>query len=291
MSIYESKIGGVNVDVIRLSAFPCDGEGGNPAGVVLNAQGLEDSVMQLVAAQVGFSETVFVTSQEGTHLRVRYFSPETEVDFCGHATIAAGVALGNATGPDNYIFETNTGAVDVNVTANEGGFETTLTSSVGSIEPMSDETLEALLGILGWSKTALSDSHAPMIANAGNSHPIFVLKSPDRLEELSYNFDALKEICRANNWPTLQLIALDSENVWRSRNPFAFGGVYEDPATGSAAAAFGVYLRETGKAAPGHTFTIKQGLEMGQPCTLKVTVGKASCSVAGTAIEIQRPTT
>jgi PhzF family phenazine biosynthesis protein len=276
----------MTIEIQRLSAFPFEGKGGNPAGVVLRAEGLTQSKMQEIAAEVGYSETVFVTSRDGLRLRVRYFSPEMEVDFCGHATIAAGVALGNARGAGAYVFDTNTGDVNVNVTSIVDGFAAELTSHQGTISPIHDEVLTNLLAILGWPKSVASNRHLPMIANAGNSHPIIVLNSPERLQNLEYEFEALKEVCRANKWPTLQLIAQEADGVWRSRNPFAFGGVYEDPATGSAAAAFGVYLRETGAAAPGDTLIIKQGFEMGQPCLLNVTIGSSACTVSGTAIQI-----
>lgn len=276
----------MTANVKRLSAFPFEGSGGNPAGVVLNGEDLNDSTMQEIAAQVGYSETVFITGRDGLRLRVKYFSPEMEVDFCGHATIAAGVALGNAHGAGAYVFETNTGEMNVQVTSIGDGFAAELTSHQGTISPIEDEVLTELLAILGWPKSVVSNHYLPMIANAGNSHPIIVVNSLGTLQNLGYDFEALKEICRANKWPTLQLIAQESESVWRSRNPFAFGGVYEDPATGSAAAAFGVYLRETRAVSPGDTFAIKQGFEMGQPCLLKVTIGSNKCTVSGTAIQI-----
>jgi PhzF family phenazine biosynthesis protein len=276
----------MNLEVLRLSAFPYQGQGGNPAGVVLDAQGLDDEEMQKIAFEVGFSETVFVTSQQGNNLRVRYFSPETEVDFCGHATIAAGIALGEVSGAGTYLFETNTGVVTVRVSQATDGFTAELSSQKFSVLPLDAETLEELLAILGWPISMLSDNHTPAIANAGNSHPILVLKSVDTLNALDYDFEALKHICRENNWPTLQLVAQESPGVWQSRNPFAFGGVYEDPATGSAALAFAVYLRETEQVLPGDTFVIKQGFAMSQPCLLNVTVSKDACMVSGSAIHI-----
>jgi len=270
----------------RLSAFPFEGKGGNPAGVLLAAQGLTESRMQEIAAHVGFSETIFVTSENGPRMRVRYFSPEMEVDFCGHATIAAGVALGEANGAGEYIFETNTGDVRVKVSTHAGGYETELTSTAGRISEIEDADLEALLDALGWSKFLLAPGYKPLIANAGNSHPVLVIDSIETLQTLKYDFEALKLICRVNKWPTVQLVARESESVWHSRNPFAFGGVYEDPATGSAAAAFGLYLRDTGKIQPNESFSIKQGFAMGQPCLLNVSVGQNDCSVSGTAIRI-----
>jgi len=73
--------------VLRYAAFTSDPAGGNPAGVVLDARGLDDQAMQAIAAEVGYSETAFVV--DGS---VRYFSPKAEVPFCGHATIASAVA-------------------------------------------------------------------------------------------------------------------------------------------------------------------------------------------------------
>jgi PhzF family phenazine biosynthesis protein len=276
----------MNPEILRLAAFPFEGTGGNPAGVVLEAQDLSDSQMQEIALAVGYSETVFLTSENENRSRVRYFSPEMEVDFCGHATIAAGVALGEARGPGEYVFETNTGEVTVRVSETPTGFTAELTSHTGTVSPLADEKLARLLEILGWDEDVLSKDFAPSISNAGNSHPVLVLNSIEVLKGLDYDFEGLKIMCRENRWPTIQLVAEESPGIWRSRNPFAFGGVYEDPATGSAALAFGVYLRESGKANVSDSFIIKQGFEMGQPCLLNVLVHADSCSVSGGAITI-----
>ena len=90
----------MTADVLRYAAFTADPSGGNPAGVVLDADGLDDATMQRIAADVGYSETAFVTpSGDNGDLDVRYFSPLAEVPFCGHATIATGVAWGERHGP------------------------------------------------------------------------------------------------------------------------------------------------------------------------------------------------
>jgi PhzF family phenazine biosynthesis protein len=79
-------------EVLRYAVFTNDPAGGNPAGVVLDASGLDETTMRAIAAEVGYSETAFVTSQANDTFAVRYFSPESEVPFCGHATIATAVA-------------------------------------------------------------------------------------------------------------------------------------------------------------------------------------------------------
>ena len=82
--------------LLRLAAFTTDPRGGNPAGVWIGDSLPGDDEMQRIAADVGYSETAFI-APDGSgldgHFRVRYFSPLAEVEFCGHATIASGVAL------------------------------------------------------------------------------------------------------------------------------------------------------------------------------------------------------
>nr|QOV09111.1 putative isomerase YddE [uncultured Actinomycetes bacterium] len=273
-------------EILRLAAFPLENAGGNPAGVVLDATNLSDSQMQALAKEVGFSETAFITTALAERMRVRYFSPEMEVDFCGHATIATGVALGEINGPGEYIFETNTGDVGVEVTKSDIGYIAELSSTTAMVSQIETTLLDELLEILHYNPSNLDPSHPVLIANAGNAHPIMILENPDTLQNLDYNFDALKALCRSHNWPTVQLLATESPGVWQSRNPFAFGGVYEDPATGSAAAAFGVYLRDLGFAKPGDTVIIKQGFTMSQPSLLKVTIEATAIKVAGGAIHL-----
>ena len=78
----------------KLAAFTDRPEGGNPAGVWVGQALPDPGTMQRIAAAVGFSETAFVAPARGHRRIVRYYSPEAEVSFCGHATIAAGVVLG-----------------------------------------------------------------------------------------------------------------------------------------------------------------------------------------------------
>jgi hypothetical protein len=90
-----------------------DPAGGNPAGVVLDASQLTERDMQRVAAEVGYSETAFVTGPiqgEGAAvIPVRYFAPEGEVDFCGHATIATAAAIGQLAGAGIFTLQTKVG--------------------------------------------------------------------------------------------------------------------------------------------------------------------------------------
>ena len=99
-------------DVQRLASFSNGFDGGNPAGVLLGEALLDAAQMQRIAAQVGYSETAFA-APEGDGWRVRYFAPQMEVPFCGHATIALGAALAMAHGDATYDLVLNEAVIAV----------------------------------------------------------------------------------------------------------------------------------------------------------------------------------
>jgi PhzF family phenazine biosynthesis protein len=271
----------------RLSAFTLTSEGGNPAGVWIGDELPSPETMQRIAAQVGFSETAFVAPAGGVDRVVRYYSPEAEVSFCGHATVAAGVMLAEAEGDGGYRFSTLVGEVPVSVRTRDGHREASLTS----VEPRSASAPDALvadaLSALGWSRAELDPSIPPARAFAGAWHLILAAARPERLAKLAYEFEGLKAIMLREGLTTLQLIWRESVDVFHSRNPFPVGGVVEDPATGAAAAALGGYLRDTGLVKPPTTITIRQGEAMGRPSRLIVDIpDSGGIVVTGAAVRI-----
>jgi PhzF family phenazine biosynthesis protein len=278
-------------EVLRYAAFTLDGEGGNPAGVVLEAGGLDEDQMQQIAAEVAYSETAFLTPRvdEPNVYDVRYFSPQQEVPFCGHATIAAAVALADRKPGAEMIFHTPAGLVTVNTEETSEGTVAELTSVSPRISEPPEGLVERCLAALRWSADDLDPDYPPRLANAGAEHLVLVTRTHRRLIELDYDVDALAAIMREHGIVTLQLVWPKSRRRYYSRNPFASSGVVEDPATGAAAAAFGGYLRELGKI--GHTahFTIRQGAETGRPSLIEVSVieGEPGVRVRGFASQIE----
>jgi PhzF family phenazine biosynthesis protein len=265
-------------DIQRYAAFSSDPAGGNPAGVVLDASTLSDAEMLALAAEVGYSETAFITEDrhDGSY-RVRYFSPLAEVPFCGHATVATAVALG----PGEHRFTTNAGEVPVSV---DDARRATLTSvATGTAELTA---LPELLAALRWDAADLDGALPPRVAYAGAYHPVLAVTSRQRLADLDYDVPALTALMRAHDWTTIQLIWRASPDTFHVRNPFPVGGVYEDPATGAAAAALGGYLRELGEVAHDATLHLHQGDDMGRPGRLTVTLvaGEPGVRVSGTAV-------
>jgi PhzF family phenazine biosynthesis protein len=271
----------------RLTAFSDRRDGGNPAGVWVGDALPEPPVMRRIAASVGFSETAFVAPARGARRTVRYYSPEAEVSFCGHATIATGVLLGQLEGDGSYALDTPVGTVPVVAQSRDGVREASLTSVAPAHTAASEELLTEVLAALDWRAHALDPSIPPARAYAGAWHLVLATAESGRLNQLDYDFERLKAVMLCENLTTLQLIWRESELVFHSRNPFPVGGVVEDPATGAAAAALGGYLRDAGLLAAPATILIRQGESMGRPSRLTVGIPtRGGIVVTGTAVPI-----
>jgi PhzF family phenazine biosynthesis protein len=271
--------------VLRYTAFDVDGEGGNPAGVVLDARGLDAARMQEIAAEVGFSETAFLSPDSG-HFRIRYFSPLAEVAFCGHATIATAVALAERQGTGVLRLTTSAGEIQVETRPANGRILATLASIPPTVSTVGD--LSSTLTALRWKAEELDPNLPPRIANAGNDHLVLAASSRARLADLSYDQEALGDLMARHGWTTVHLVWRESETVFFARDPFPPGGIVEDPATGAAAAAFGGYLRSLKLVTPPVRVTIHQGQDMGRPSRLLVDIppGNGGNLVSGTAMPL-----
>ncbi|PPS69485.1 MULTISPECIES: PhzF family phenazine biosynthesis protein [Streptomyces] len=278
------------MEILRYVAFSTDPEGGNPAGVVLDASGADGAAMLATAAEVGYSETAFVVDSGEGPLDVRYFSPLAEVPFCGHATIATAVAHAERHGTGRLLLRTPAGPVTVTTDrAADGSLVATLVSVAPRSVPLEEGDLAELLTILGWSAGDLDPALPPRVAFAGAWHPVIAAASRERLADLDYDMAALTALMARRDWTTIDLVWRESPTVFHARNPFPPGGVVEDPATGAAAAAFGGYLREFGLVPTPATLTIHQGVDLGRPSTITVTVPAepdTGIGVTGTAVRL-----
>lgn len=273
--------------LLRYSAFTDTPLGGNPAGVMLDADGLTDAAMQTIAADVGYSETAFLTAAGAGRYRVRYFSPRAEVPFCGHATIASAIALFHAIGERSPRFETPVGEVPVTISMDIDGPLATLTSVAPRIEAADPALVGAVLAALGWREDELDPALPPRVAFAGARHLVLAAAMRARLADLDYDFDALERIQREHDLTTVDLVWRETQISFHARNPFPVGGVVEDPATGAAAAAFGGYLRALGLVQTPATVDIRQGDDMGRPSRLRVGIDpEGGIRVGGHAVRI-----
>lgn len=270
------------MNALKLAAFSHNGKGGNPAGVVFSDEMPSDEEMLKVAREVGYSETAFLVKQDD-RWRVRYFAPAMEVPFCGHATIALGAALGERFGNGEYKLVLNDSQISVCAEKSGNGFSATLRSPKTHSEDAPKEFVDKVLTSFNLTFDDLNPDFPVRFANAGAKHLILVLKDRKMLADMKYPFDEVKALMAEQALITISLLWNESDEIFHSRNAFASGGVYEDPATGAAAAALAGYLRDIqwgGK----NEFTILQGEDMGMPSRLLVKYGSKigeSVSVSG----------
>jgi len=275
---------------LHVAAFTSDPAGGNMAGVVIGEHGTPGAMMA-IAAEVGYPETAFLEpTADPSVWRTRYFAPEIEVDFCGHATIGAGSVLGERYGPGRYTLQTNIGEIPVDVSVDDlGGVRATLTSIPPKQVPLADEAFAAALVALGYLRDDLDNTLPPAVFNAGVNHLMVPLKDRSVLASLDYDFEALKVLMETENWTTVDCFVRTGHNEYHARNPFPIGGIVEDPATGAAAAALGGYLAFHGLVDVPGTVHVFQGYDMGRPSQITVDIPADSGTgirVSGSAVVV-----
>ena len=220
---------------------------------------------------------------------MKYFSAEAEVPFCGHATVAAAVALAEREGPGDVVFSIRSGDVPVRTRLeSDGSVLATLTSVAPAVHDIPARDVERLLALLGWRADELDPALPPKLSYAGARHDILAAATRARLADLDYDYEGLKAYMLERDLTTVDLVWRADPLTFHARNPFPVGGVVEDPATGAAAAAFGAYLRELGAVEPPARVTILQGHDMGRPSKLLVDIDseRPEIQVTGTAVPI-----
>ena len=236
------------VRTLLVDAFTDEALAGNAAGVVPDADGLTAAQMQAVARELSVSETAFLTESDDADRRVRYFTPTTEVDLCGHATVAAHAHLleDGVLDPGTYTLETNVGVLDVEVTEDGTVWMTQDAPDIEQVDLEYDRVGDAL----GVDPAALRDVGADMPLAVVSTGLPFLAVPVNFLEHVS-NADPdvaaveeLSEAVDAVGVYAFSFDAIDRESTLHGRAFVPLAGVPEDPVTGTASGAVGAYLRE-----------------------------------------------
>lgn len=255
--------------------------GGNPLAVVLQADGIADAEMQSIAREFNFSETTFVLPPaEPRHAaRVRIFTPGAELPFAGHPTVGTAFVLAKlglvAPRAEAIVLEEGVGPVPVRIARDGSGiagctFSVPKLPEQGPAAPPSSE----LAAMLGLSPSEVADGAECW--SCGVPFLVVPLASVEALARCrldSARCDRLLE-----GYPTRKVYpaAPAGESAWRVRMFAPSVGVAEDPATGSAAAAFAGWLNARSAAAPPTlTFELRQGQEIGRPSRLALEIDRA----------------
>ncbi|TCU87352.1 PhzF family phenazine biosynthesis protein [Curtobacterium sp. PhB25] len=279
----------MSIDVLRYTAFAAEPGGGNPAGLVLDAAALSDDEMLAVAREVGYPETAFVVGATATGPHVRYFSPAAEVPFCGHATVALAVALAERQGLGRRVFTTAAGEVALDATTGpDGVVQVAMTSVEPATRDIDPALLTRLFDLLGLTADDIAPGFPVLESFAGNWHPVLVLHDRELFHQFRFAPGPLADLKREADWQgTVTVLLRTGEREYEARNLFPAGRITEDPATGSAAASTGAYLREVGAVEPGDRVVIRQGRHVGRPSLLLVDVPESGgITVTGSATPI-----
>ena len=270
------------VRVFLINAFSKNGQGGNPAGVVLNANELTVKDKQLIAKQVNFSETAFISNRyvlsemQTADFDVSFFTPTQEVDFCGHATLAAFACLleQKIITPGAYIQSTHVGELEVLVS--DAGLVTMGQRKASYHEKFQWHEILPLLILPSDLKMATS---LPIeVVSTGLKDCIIPLPK-GVLNGLSFDLPAISDFCKRHELIGFHLFELDSvsdnslPNTIKAqcRNIAPAVGIDEESATGSSSGALACYLNKHLEHKP-MVFEFEQGRKMGCLSVLSVTL-------------------
>lgn len=271
--------------VYQINSFTTKKFTGNPAGVVVNAEGLTDREMLLIARELKNSETAFIFSSpeknSGYDVEVRFFTPTTEVPICGHATIAAHFvrALERQVRPGQTTWQkTKAGILPIEILESGGAVKIKMTQGNIAFEPISAFNQSNLLKALGISEDELNKDCPIEIASTGHSKVMIGIQSRAKLNQLSPDLPELKKVSAAIGCNGYFVFTFDSDSpeILTHGRMFAPAiGIDEDPVTGNANGPLGAYIiknRLMNFQGDRFSFIAKQGEAMGRPGMMEVFV-------------------
>jgi trans-2,3-dihydro-3-hydroxyanthranilate isomerase len=237
---------------------------GNQLAVFEDAADIPESLLQPLAQEIGYSETVFVYPGNGADARIRIFTPTSEVPFAGHPVLGTAVVVATGRDLDRLVLETGRGPVPVRVDrapgrATRGAMEQPIPSA--ALYDKSDVYLRAL----GVDRSVLPVT----IYDNGIPHVYAMLESPNDVAALKPDFSALSELARSSGMPLVGFNVFSGNAlVWKTRMFAPADGIAEDPATGSAAGPLALHLARHGRIPWDTEIRIAQGAEIGRPSEL-----------------------
>jgi trans-2,3-dihydro-3-hydroxyanthranilate isomerase len=238
---------------------------GNQLAVFEDAAGIPESLLQPLAQEIGYSETVFAYpgSQEAD-ARIRIFTPTSELPFAGHPVLGTAVVVAANLGVDRVVLETGRGLVPVRIDPGPGpAMRGAMEQPIPSVARY-DKDAE-FLSALGVERSVLPVT----IYDNGIPHVYVMLESPDDVAALKPDFSALSELACSSGMPVVGFnVFSGSDLVWKTRMFAPADDIAEDPATGSAAGPLALHLARHGRIPWDTEIRIAQGAEIGRPSEL-----------------------
>jgi trans-2,3-dihydro-3-hydroxyanthranilate isomerase len=264
---------------------------GNQLCVVPDPADIPGDLMQAVAAEIGFSETTFVTSIGRGRYAVRIFTPGQELPFAGHPTLGTAFALVSEGRVANPVTQVSA-AGEVPVTVDLAGGSARMRQLPPEFGPWV-EAREEVAAAVGLEPGDLRGDLVPQVVSTGVGHLMVGATDPLAVGRASVDLERLTVVLHAAGADGLYLFAVEGDRA-KARALFPPAtGLVEDPATGSAAGPLGAYLAEYEVLSSGR-LTILQGAEIGRPSTLLVDVTREGdtwrIDVAGGVVRVAEGT-
>lgn len=243
----------MKIRVKKVNAFTDSVDGGNPAGVVLDSPVLSDEQMMHITKELAVSETAFVYPSKKADYKVLFFTPEVEVELCGHATIATffSMASQGLFSRDCVVTqETKVGLLPVNIMFLDDRTVDRVMMTQG--KPTYKNIyfdISQVAGSLNISVEDIDDSLPKQIVSTGLFTLPVCIKSFDILKTIKPDFEKMKYICKGLGTGSFHLYTFDTiepESAYHARNFCPSYGVNEDPVTGTANGAVSSYLIKHG---------------------------------------------
>ncbi len=290
---------------VTLDVFTDTRFAGNPLAVVLEPEGLDPAAMQQIAREFNLSETVFVfpPADRANRAKLRIFTPGRELPFAGHPTVGTAVLLGGIDGSAErtFILEEQIGLVPCRFrSSGTGRGRASFDIPRLPVKEADSTDIAAMAAALGLKESDIGlEGFTAARWSAGNPFTFVPLRGLDAMARCGVASDRFDRVFGEGGAAAVFLFCGEtrqSENAFHARMFAPDLGVLEDPATGSAVAAFSGYLAARGGYADGdHLVRIEQGVEMGRPSLLELTLriqggALAGASIAGEAVVVTEGT-
>lgn len=236
--------------VYQIDSFTKEKFKGNPAGVVVNADGLNDNQMQMIARELNNSETAFLFSSDSINYDgiIRYFTPKSEVPICGHATIAAMYAKALEENLESCVLKikTNVGILPFEIVKNNISYQIIMTQGEFSLsETFDSDTSQRIINAIGLEESDINKNCPIQIASTGHSKVMIGINTREKLNLLTPNFNELANLSaeiKCNGYFVFTFDSDDKDVLTYGRMFAPAIGINEDPVTGNANGPLGGYL-------------------------------------------------
>ncbi|ENO11785.1 phenazine biosynthesis protein PhzF family [Thermoplasmatales archaeon SCGC AB-539-C06] len=280
----------MKINVKKVNAFTESLEGGNPAGVVLDLPDLTDEQMKHVSRVLSVSETAFVFPSRKADYKIRFFSPDVEVNLCGHATIATFFTMaleGIFSQNINTVItqETKAGVLPVDIYFSDETVDRVMMTQATPRYKDICLDISILADSLNISVDEIDDSLPKQIVSTGLFTLPLCVKSFDILKAINPDFKKIKKLCSRFGVGSFHLFTFDtveSDSIYHARNFAPVYGVNEDPVTGTANGAVCSYLIKN-KIVKDRNLICEQGDIMGRPGRVFVEIDRDGVKVGGRA--------